>query len=1307
MPNFKTLFIILLFCQVSLLSAVKDGVCTRAAGFACVVTCGADEDCDGSKKCCSNGCGSWCVQPLCPVGQDNVNCPSQLCNYAGCPDKPQENLKCLVESCGKCGVKFINKTTGETVDCGPVETLCTRMLAGTKKKPLRLGQFIPSCDADGHFNKVQCHEGSCFCVDERGIPDLSTKTTSSKPECPEMTPCQKRKKEALKRPPLGRFVPQCKSDGSFKEKQCHSSIGQCWCVDKSGREIEGTRTRGYLNCSRSECPAHLKKFDCDPLLCKAVSCPGHKDATCRVNACGKCEAEFHDKYGKKVNCYSKCQQTRMEALGTHTLEEKPEKPVPPGRFVPQCANDGSFDKVQCYGSTGYCWCVDSDGIPVLGTMTRGLPYCNKAMLGVCAGQPLFTCLRNFCAYSSCPAHRDAKCQVNPCGGCKVEFVDETGKPVDCHKGFTKCQLERFKALQLRSSGLQPVGRFVPQCEQDGAYSQIQCWSSTGSCWCVDDKGVEVRGTRVRGKPSCPSGRSARSVSAKREDGFCPVVNDPMQFICPNATCTDDNDCTEVQKCCDVQRCGRICQEPSFTACPNGKPFLLCERECQFAKCPADPSARCFSDPCNKCKVEFRDAQGEVVNCTQGLTPCQARRKMATGLLGEFVPKCKTDGSYEPVQSHEGYSWCVDKDGKEVNGTRKFLEKPSCGIQPMMRVLTLCQLQKLQSGKSRPGRFIPQCKADGSFEEVQCHSSTGYCWCVDTEGWELPGTKIRGTPDCKKVCHPSDCNLYCQYGFAKGPDGCDICECADVPAKPGFCPAAKHLGISGEECGVDNDCGGNKKCCGHVCTDPEYKAKPGFCPAVDSDHVGICITECASDSDCLGDSKCCGNGCGRICRRPVHQACPRGEPFIMCLTNPCEGASCPANPKARCRPSSCGRCLAQFFDSNNKMVNCSASLTKCQKEYAKAISKPHLVGIFIPHCRQDGSFSPMQCHASTGFCWCVTQDGKKVPNNDTRGRPNCGAAALSVGPVCDNGKTWQLCKDVCKNAMCTRNPDARCISPMGGCGVDSCRPKFYDSIGREVECFTECQRKAYEAIHPMRIGAFIPHCNEDGTYARMQCWGSTGYCWCTSADGAEWPGTRVRGQPNCHVSQGPKLMSVNIRLTFNYSFSLVKDFLQAFKQSLKDQLITMFSLKDDQIQNLQVRGDSILVGFSLLPSKDGRDVSEIARDVTNKARKLQLVIHFSGLAMIADADVTLVSPLYVKDSNAVYERQEEEDKSNDKGMSKTSVALIAVFGTLAVEALAFIAYVLIQRKRKNSASNEKASFVYRDGNAEISTAVTDA
>lgn len=47
---------------------------------------------------------------------------------------------------------------------------------------------------------------------------------------------------------------------------------------------------------------------------------------------------------------------------------------------------------------------------------------------------MFTCLRNFCQWSSCPAHPEATCRVNPCGGCKVEFVDKDGKVVDCKEG---------------------------------------------------------------------------------------------------------------------------------------------------------------------------------------------------------------------------------------------------------------------------------------------------------------------------------------------------------------------------------------------------------------------------------------------------------------------------------------------------------------------------------------------------------------------------------------------------------------------------------------------------------------------------------------------------------------------------------------------------------------------------------------------------------------------------------------------------------------------------------------------------------
>ena len=58
------------------------------------------------------------------------------------------------------------------------------MLAGTQAKPL-LGQYKPSCDGGGHFEKLQCHEAFCFCVDPKtGIPDMSTRVqVPGKPDC--------------------------------------------------------------------------------------------------------------------------------------------------------------------------------------------------------------------------------------------------------------------------------------------------------------------------------------------------------------------------------------------------------------------------------------------------------------------------------------------------------------------------------------------------------------------------------------------------------------------------------------------------------------------------------------------------------------------------------------------------------------------------------------------------------------------------------------------------------------------------------------------------------------------------------------------------------------------------------------------------------------------------------------------------------------------------------------------------------------------------------------------------------------------
>ena len=48
-------------------------------------------------------------------------------------------------------------------------------------------------------------------------------------------------------------------------------------------------------------------------------------------------------------------------------------------------------------------------------------------------------------------------------------------------------------------------------------------------------------------------------------------------------------------------------------------------------------------------------------------------------------------------------------------------------------------------------------------------------------------------------------------------------------------------------------------------------------------------------------------------------------------------------------------------------------------------------LYVPQCEADGSYSPIQCHASTG-CWCV---------NTQTGVPTSVATPVSVGnPQCD-------------------------------------------------------------------------------------------------------------------------------------------------------------------------------------------------------------------------------------------------------------------------------------------------------------------
>ena len=135
-------------------------------------------------------------------------------------------------------------------------------------------------------------------------------------------------------------------------------------------------------------------------------------------------------------------------------------------------------------------------------------------------------------------------------------------------------------------------------------------------------------------------------------------------------------------------------------------------------------------------------------------------------------------------------------------------------------------------------------------------------------------------------------------------------------------------------------------CGTACMEPTLVPVydiPLQCPRNESsDRLGICIAQpnsCQSDDSCTGNQLCCRSGCGRVCTTPVN------------ATQPCYA-------------------ITYLFNRSNTSRLGAA------------------IGSFIPRCDTDGSFQPIQCHGSTGYCWCVhTRTGLPL-SSPVRGLPQC-------------------------------------------------------------------------------------------------------------------------------------------------------------------------------------------------------------------------------------------------------------------------------------------------------------------------------
>ncbi|XP_068134930.1 testican-3 isoform X1 [Hyperolius riggenbachi] len=93
--------------------------------------------------------------------------------------------------------------------------------------------FFNTCDT--YKDSLISNNEWCYCFQRQQDPPCQTELNNVQ------------KQQGLKKL-LGHYIPSCDEDGYYKAAQCHGSIGQCWCVDRYGNEVTGSRKVGAVEC---------------------------------------------------------------------------------------------------------------------------------------------------------------------------------------------------------------------------------------------------------------------------------------------------------------------------------------------------------------------------------------------------------------------------------------------------------------------------------------------------------------------------------------------------------------------------------------------------------------------------------------------------------------------------------------------------------------------------------------------------------------------------------------------------------------------------------------------------------------------------------------------------------------------------------------------------------------------------------------------------------------------------------------------------------------------------------------------------
>nr|XP_020142976.1 SPARC-related modular calcium-binding protein 2 [Microcebus murinus] len=199
-------------------------------------------------------------------------------------------------------------------------------------------------------------------------------------------------------------------------------------------------------------------------------------------------------------------------------------------------------------------------------------------------------------------------------------------------------------------------------------------------------------------------------------------------------------------------------------------------------------------------------------------------------------------------------------------------------------------------------------------------------------------------------------------------------------------------------------------------------------------------------------------------------------------------------------------------------NCK-DMSRCvaERKYTQEQARKEFQQVFIPECNDDGTYSQVQCHSYTGYCWCVTPNGRPISGTAVAHKtPRCPGSINEKLPQREGtGKTDDAAAPALEAHPQGDEEDIASRYPT--LWTEQVKSRQNKTNKNSVSsCDQEHQSALEEAKQPKNDNVVIPECAHGGLYKPVQCHPSTGYCWCVLVDtGRPIPGTSTRyEQPKC-------------------------------------------------------------------------------------------------------------------------------------------------------------------------------------------------